>query len=179
MGPSGYSVRVPIRIINFYPQGLSFMYPGRLLFNGLTAKLLNIGAVFQTKGSPMLILIVSANPLFKEVINEAITQVQFEIMELNYGEARNRICEIRPDVMIIDDTIAAPYFESLLAEARNLKKTRIIVLNPQQNEIVLLDSRRTTLRKVDDLMEAISNSEFDLRSEIDERKPPTGLPGSP
>ena len=116
----------------------------------------------------MLILIVSANRLFKEVINEVITHVQSETMELNYGEALNRICEIRPDVMIVDDTIPAPYFESLLAEARNLRKTRIIVLNPQQNEIVLLDSRRATLRKVDDLMEAISSTEFEIHSEIDD-----------
>jgi chemotaxis response regulator CheB len=105
----------------------------------------------------MLILIVSANPLFKEVINEIITPLQPVTMELSPAEALTRICEIRPDVIIIDDTISPPYFENLLAAARNLQKTRTIVLNPIQNEIILLDSRRTTLKNAGDLMKAISS----------------------
>jgi chemotaxis response regulator CheB len=110
----------------------------------------------------MSILIVSANSLFKEVINEIITRVQSETLELNYEEALTRTRELRPDVIIIDETIPPPYFEDLLAEARNLEKTRIIVLNPIKNEIILLDSRRSTLRDVDDLMEAISSTDFEL-----------------
>ncbi len=116
----------------------------------------------------MLILIVSGNPLFKEVINEIIAHLQADTMELHFEEALTRICEIRPDVIVIDQTIAPPYFEGLLAEARNLQKTRTIVLNPLQNEIILLDSRRAMLSKADDLMKAISSSEFEIRAEIDD-----------
>lgn len=116
----------------------------------------------------MSILIVCTNPLFKEVINEIIAHVQSETIELSCEEALTRICELRPDVIIIDETIAPPYFEGLLAEARSLQKTRTIVLNPIQNEITLLDSRRSTLRKVDDLMEAISNYEFEIHAKIDD-----------
>jgi hypothetical protein len=115
----------------------------------------------------MLILIVSANPLFKEVINGIITHVQSEIVELNGEEAPARICELRPDVIIIDETIAPPSFEALLGEARKLEKTCTIVLNPIQNEIILLNSRRTTLKNVDDLMEAISSYESEIQAEID------------
>jgi chemotaxis response regulator CheB len=114
----------------------------------------------------MLILIVSANPLFKEVINEIVTQVQAEIIELSFEEARNRICEIKPDIIIIDEGIKPPHFESLLAEARNLEKTRTIVINPLQNDIVLLDSRRKTLQNVDDLMEIIAKREPDLPPDV-------------
>lgn len=110
----------------------------------------------------MLILIVSANLLLKEVINAIILHMQAETMELTAQEALSRICEIRPDVIIIDETIAPPYFEGLLAEVHNLQKTRLIVLNPTQNEIVLTDSRRMTLRKVDELKEAICNYEFEV-----------------
>ena len=106
----------------------------------------------------MLILIVSANPLFKEVIHEVVARVHTETIELTYEEAPGRISELKPDVIIIDETINSPYFESLLAEARSLEKTRTIVLNPERNEFILLDSCRATLNKVDDLTEAISRN---------------------
>jgi len=105
----------------------------------------------------MSILIISDNPLFKEVIIATVAQFQTEFIELSPGEALNRICELRPDVIIIDEMITPPYFEDLLTEARSLEKTRTIVLNPIQNEIILLDSRRATLRKADDLIEAIAS----------------------
>jgi chemotaxis response regulator CheB len=105
----------------------------------------------------MPILIVSNNPLFKEVIIATVAQFHVEVIELSPEEALIKVCELRPDVIIIDETITPPYFEELLAEARNLQKTRTIVLNPTQNEILLLDSRRATLRKADDLIEAIAS----------------------
>jgi chemotaxis response regulator CheB len=105
----------------------------------------------------MSILIVSTNPLFKEIIVSTVGQFNGEVIELNPEEALTRICTLRPDVIIIDETIMPPYFEDLLAEARSLHKTRTIVLNPTQNEILLLDSRRATLKKADDLIEAIAN----------------------
>jgi chemotaxis response regulator CheB len=113
----------------------------------------------------MSILIVSTNPLFKEVIIATVAQFQIELIELSPGEALTRICELRPDVIIIDETITPPYFEELLAEARSLHKTRTIVLNPTQNEILLLDSRRATLRKADDLIEAISSYGYKIHAE--------------
>jgi len=125
----------------------------------------------DSTGGTMLILIVSANPLFKEVINEVLTDLQSEVMELNVEEALNRICEIRPDVMIVDQTIEQPFFEGVLAEARNLQKTRIVVLDPIQNEFIQLDSRRSTMSKVEDLMEAISNSGFDIQPGWEDRGP--------
>jgi chemotaxis response regulator CheB len=105
----------------------------------------------------MPIIIVSNNPLFKEVIIATVAQFHVEVIELSPQEALIKVCELRPDVIIIDETITPPYFEELLAEARNLQKTRTIVLNPTQNEILLLDSRRATLRKADDLIEAIAS----------------------
>ena len=54
----------------------------------------------------------------------------------------------------VDDTIAPADFEGILAEARSLQKTRIIVINPINNEIILLDSHRETLKKADDLFES-------------------------
>jgi hypothetical protein len=118
----------------------------------------------------MSILIVSTNPLFKEVIVATVDQLQTELIELSPEEALTRICELRPDVIIIDETITPSCFEDLLAEARGLQKTRTIVLNPTQNEIILLDSHRATMRKVDDLIEAIASYEREIHSEIDDCK---------
>lgn len=152
----------------FYPDELVFMYRGGLHFITQTAKLFHMARWVHSIGSAMPILIVSANPLFKEVINEIVAHVQPETVEINCEEALTRICELKPDVMIIDKTISPPYFEGILAEARKLERTRTIVLNPVQNEILILDSRRATLKKVDELMEAISNYEYEIDTEIND-----------
>jgi hypothetical protein len=44
------------------------------------------------------------------------------------------------------------------------------VLNPTQNEIVLLDSRRAPLKRVNDLIEAIASFGYEIHSEIGNRK---------
>jgi TorA maturation chaperone TorD len=155
----------------FYPLEFDLMYAGGLNLNSQTGKFIlsRPGGTVQ-KRSPMSILIVSTNLLFKEVITATVAQFQTELIELSPGEALTRICELKPDVIIIDETLTPSCFEGLLAEARCLQKTRIIVLNPIQNEIILLDSRRATLRKADDLIEAISSYEHETQSEIDDRK---------
>ena len=116
----------------------------------------------------MSILIVSANPLFKEVIIATVGQIQTELTELSPEVALTRISELKPDVIIIDRTIPPPYFEDLLFEARNLQKSRTILLNPSQNEIILLDSYRETLRNVNDLIQAIGKFGLDIHSKIDD-----------
>jgi chemotaxis response regulator CheB len=80
----------------------------------------------------MSILIVSTNPLFKEVIIATVAQFNIEFIELrNPEESLTKVCELKPDVIIIDETVIAILIsKDLLAEARGLEKTRIIVLNP-------------------------------------------------
>ena len=118
----------------------------------------------------MAILIISTNPLFKEVIAATVVRIQTELIELSPEDALARLCELRPDVIIIDETIMSPYFEDLLIKARSLQKTRTIVLNTIQNEIILLDFRRATLRKADDLIEAIASCAHKTIAEIDDYK---------
>jgi chemotaxis response regulator CheB len=102
-----------------------------------------------------LILIVSANPLFREVILHAIAQMEANRMVLSPEAALERIDELKPEVIILDETIAEPGFEYLLSRARALQKTRVIVLNPLQNEVMLLDLRRTCFNEAGDLVKAI------------------------
>jgi chemotaxis response regulator CheB len=155
----------------FYLIELDFMYAGGLHLNSQTGKFIvcRPSGMIQMR-SPMSILVVSTNPLFTEVIIASVVQFQTELIELSPGEALTRICELKPDVIIIDETITPPCLEDLLAEARGLQKTRTIVLNPLQNEIVLLDTRRVTLSRADDLIEAIANFEHEIHSEINDYK---------
>ena len=117
----------------------------------------------------MSILVVSANPLFKEVIIATVAQLQTELIDLSPEEALAGIRELRPDVIILDEKVKSPAFEALLAEARGLEATHVIVLNTTHNEIILMDSRRATLRKVDDLIETIAGFGYEIHSETDER----------
>ena len=50
----------------------------------------------------MSILIVSANPLFKEVIVETAAKYRSEIVELSPEEALTKTCELKPNVIILD-----------------------------------------------------------------------------
>ena len=116
----------------------------------------------------MPILIVSTNPLFKEIIISTVGQFHVEVIELSPEEALLKVCELSPDVIILDETSMSSHFDDLLAKVRSLQKTRIIMLNPTQNEIILLDSRRATLKKADDLIEAISSSQYENQSKRDD-----------
>jgi TorA maturation chaperone TorD len=116
------------------------------------------------------ILVVSSNPLFKEIIIEAVVHSQTEILELLPEKALELMCDLKPDVIIIDETITKPVFELLLANSRRLQKSRTIVLNPAQNEILLLDSRRTKIRKTDDLLKEISIYQDETLSNSDDGK---------
>ena len=118
----------------------------------------------------MAILIVSDNPLFKEVIIASVGLLQTELIEFSPDQALTGISELKPDVIIIDETISPPYFEDLLAEARNLQKTRTIVINPIKNEILLVNSHRETLKKADDLIKAIGSYQHEPPSEKDDSK---------
>lgn len=111
----------------------------------------------------MPILIVSDNPLFKEVIIATVAQFQTELIDFSPEEALFGIRELRPDVIILDEKVKSPAFEALLAEARGLEVTHVIVLNTTHNEIILMDSRRATLRRVDDLIETIAGFGYEVR----------------
>jgi hypothetical protein len=150
----------------FYPLELEFMCAGGLHLRSQTGKFIlsKPGGIVQIR-SPMPILIVSTNPLFKEIIISTVGQFHGEVIELRPEEALTKICDLKPNVIIIDETTIPAHFEELLAKARSLQKTHIIVLNPTQNEILLLDSRRATLKKADDLIEAISSYGYEIHSE--------------
>jgi len=102
-----------------------------------------------------MIFMVSENPLFREIILESLAQLKDQCIELEPDQALPLLCEMQPEIIIIDKSINPLIYEGLLREARELAKTRTIIVNPQDDEMLLLDTRRTTLKKIEDIMEAI------------------------
>jgi len=151
---------------------LDFVYAGVLKSSLQVGKfiLYRVGGIVQIRRPTLSILIVSTNPLFKEVIIATVAQFNIEFIECNPEESLTKVCELKPDVIIIDETVKPSSFKDLLAEARGLEKTHIIVLNPAENEIIMLDSCRATLRRADDLIEAIAGFGYEIHSESDDCK---------
>ncbi len=106
----------------------------------------------------MSILIVSANPLFTEVIAATIAPDQPGSIALGPQEALSQIGELHPEVIVIDESLANPEFKQLVCAACSLKQTRLIVVNPLCNEICQIDSHYKTLTKAGDLLAAITNT---------------------
>ena len=88
-----------------------------------------------------MIFLISANPLFREIIRENLAQFKDQCLELEPEKALIALCEMRPEIIII--------------EARELEKALIVLMNPQKDQIMLLDSHKATLKSIDGIVEAI------------------------
>lgn len=103
-----------------------------------------------------LVLVISSNQLLKEIIHETQRdRVSSKILDCEPNLALSKIQNLKPDVILIDEMVDTAYLEKILAQVRKLERTRSIVINLQKNEIILIDSRRATIKRVTDLTEAI------------------------
>lgn len=123
-----------------------------------------IGTAFAALiGFLSVILIISANPLFREVIQEIIDHLELAILEMKPDEALTSLREVQPDIIILDEAIDTTVFQCILSEARSLSQTRTIIVNPRQNEVVFLDSRKAILSKTDELKDALISNKPNLK----------------
>ena len=104
----------------------------------------------------MTVLIVSANPLFREVLRESLALHRSDLVDLSPDEALGQIDEAQPAVILLDEQMPEATLQALLAKVRSLYRSRAILVNPSQNEIVLLDCNRSTVQHMEDMLEAIS-----------------------
>ncbi len=104
----------------------------------------------------MLLLLISPNPLFEELILDLITRHEgIDVISESAYRAHKQISQSKPDVIILDSTIDEKILDKILNVARSLKITRILLVDPRSNDFVILDSRRLKLRKADDLIQAV------------------------
>jgi putative dimethyl sulfoxide reductase chaperone len=114
----------------------------------------------------MHILVVSANPLFNEILTETIQSGDdIKIEYTGPDQAVIVIGEAKPDILIVDETIAQSELECILKTCRELPKVRTILLNPRGNDFILVDSSRASIREVGDLMQAIGIEQTDIAEE--------------
>ena len=108
----------------------------------------------------MGILLISANPLFGEVIAEMLVEtLSTELRVLPPAQAAAQIQRMQPEVLIVDEKTPEIQLEQILSSARSLPRVRILLLNAYSNDLVLLDSYRACMRKVEDLHNMIKSTQ--------------------
>ena len=106
----------------------------------------------------MILLLISSNPLFKEVILNSIASCEIsEVLSATPEDANKSIYRSKPDVVILDNNVEESLIEKILGTARSLENLRIVLVNPQDNDFVIVNSHRSTIGKVEDLIQAIQN----------------------
>jgi DNA-binding NarL/FixJ family response regulator len=104
----------------------------------------------------MILLLISSNPLFEEVILDLIARCEIcEVISTSPVDAYACMQQSKPDVIILDNNVESNLIEKILATARSMENMRVVLLNPGDNDFVIVDSRRSTIRKIDDLIQAI------------------------
>jgi CheY-like chemotaxis protein len=104
----------------------------------------------------MKLVVVSSNPLFAEVLNAALQgHNHYEVSVAPPDEFTQVIAKVEPDVIIVDEGLGQCVYEPLLTAARERTSSHIILLNPMNNRLCVLDSRRSIIQEVDDLCQAI------------------------
>jgi hypothetical protein len=78
-------------------------------------------------------------------------------------EAHQSIHQSKPDVVILDNNLEVSLIEKILGTARSMENLRIVLVNPKDNDFVIVDSRKSTMGKVEDLIQAIQEDKYTTR----------------
>lgn len=104
----------------------------------------------------MKLLVVCENPLFAEVLGAALAgHDHFELTVTTPAAFASVVVTQAPDVIIVDESLGPARYEPLLVAAREQTVSHILLLNPADNRVCVLDSHRTVIQAMDDLCQAI------------------------
>jgi DNA-binding NarL/FixJ family response regulator len=104
----------------------------------------------------MILLLISSNPLFEEVILDLIARCEIsEVISASPVDAFTCMQQSKPDVIILDNDVEENLIDKILATARSMENMRIVLVNPGDNDFVIVESRRSTIKKIEDLIQAI------------------------
>ena len=102
------------------------------------------------------VLIISANPLFVEVISQSLSgQSNLELIKVAPVDASGKIAEYQPDVIVVDEANEPEELGQIIIAARDLASTQILLMNLRGNDFVVLESHRAVIRKATDLLSTI------------------------
>lgn len=102
----------------------------------------------------MRTVIVSDNPLLAEVVKETVAGYACELINLKSTEPLTRLNEIKPDLVILDETANKSVAEGLISVC-HLLACRILLVNLLNNDLVVLDSEKRTVSNIRHLKEAM------------------------
>jgi TorA maturation chaperone TorD len=101
-------------------------------------------------------LLIRSDTLFTDAIEHLFSNFpELDIAILDVQKGCETIPELQPEVIIVDECLSSKDLDRVLALARGLRECRVIMLNPARNDFVLVNSRWATIRKAEDLMNAI------------------------
>lgn len=103
------------------------------------------------------VLLVSSNILFAETISISIQKTNcVTLIPVSPEAAPETIRTCRPDLVLLDeDCLAAEAGGLIWQAARDLPGLRVVLLNLQSNDIVVLDSHHATIHCLNDLFDVI------------------------
>jgi TorA maturation chaperone TorD len=111
-------------------------------------------------------LLVRSEALFTDAIERLLSDFSaLDITILDFQHSCESIPKLQPEVIIVDGCLPVEGVDQILALARDLRECRVIMLNPAQNDFILVNSHKTTIRKVEDLMNAIRGETCDSGSD--------------
>src|SRR5512139_3090232 len=100
----------------------------------------------------MIVLMVSANPLFIEAVRASLTNdLGTELRSAEPAAALQIIRECSPEVILIDEAIPAVLLRNMLKELHDSCRTRLVLLSCTGNEFTILDSYRSEIGNAEDL----------------------------
>ncbi len=104
----------------------------------------------------MRLMLLSQNSLFREVLSKALEDCrELEIISPAIPEAANQVLTSAPQIIVLDETLPADQIELLIKNARSLETCKVLLVNPNQNDLVTLSSHRSSMRNANDLLKAI------------------------
>ena len=111
----------------------------------------------------MTVLLVSANPLLREILAATLRNAGVGLMRVEPANAEDSIQRERPDVVLLDTTLPPVALARLLYLVTLLHCNRVILVDPECNEMALLDLHTTTVVNKTDLVSAVRTGIRELK----------------
>lgn len=104
----------------------------------------------------MRLMLLSENRLFTEVLLKALeTARALSVQTPKPSEASKQIVETQPEIIVIDETLPIEQVDRFLRIAYSLEACKILLVNPNQNDLLTLSSQRSRIKSAGDLLSAM------------------------
>ncbi len=103
----------------------------------------------------MAVLLVSANPLFREILAASLRQAGIRLVQIEPAHAEDRLEQETSDVVLLDSTLPPNMVARLLYLLTAQQRHRVILVDPACNQMALLDLQAVRVAGVADLIGAV------------------------